>query len=186
MHSHFPNNFNLTRDSRLKDIRPDIELEVVYCEKTVFIASSDTFEAEYIFLSQNYPWHKFYKGKEMLRESSYGVAFRSAGNSKVPLYYKFLLETGIVGRIQQELISRLSLRRKHSSAEYLTRFRDIEEGDPVGLAGAVLTFFIVWGVAVSLSLPVFAFDVRHIRHIRISIILRFAYVKFLKIFLVSS
>ncbi|OXA48139.1 hypothetical protein Fcan01_16927 [Folsomia candida] len=97
VHSHYPRKFNFTKANDIKELQRNIELEVIECGKTVFIANSDDVEAEYNFLSKNYPWRTFYKGKQVLLESFYGVVFHSAGNSRLPFYYKRLVETGIQG-----------------------------------------------------------------------------------------
>lgn len=132
----------------------NIEIELIECGKTVFIAQSDEIEAEYNFLKNKYPWHKFYKGKEILRESFHGVIFRLVRNLKLPFYYKSLVETGIQGRVEQEVISRAHFSRKPASNEHPMIVRDI------GLDGAFSTFIIIWSVAVVASLPAFVFEIR--------------------------
>lgn len=181
IHSHFPRNYNFRKNKNVDHFRRNVEKEVVECVKTVFVARSDNLEVEYNFLSKNYPWHKFYKGTQVLSESPYGVAFRSAGNSRLPYYYKSLVETGIQGRIEKELVIRKSLLRKPAAPENVKKFKDVEEGDHIGLGGAFSTFFVVWGAAVPISLPAFVFEVRCILNRRVSVGFYFQYFKCLKI-----
>ncbi|OXA37134.1 hypothetical protein Fcan01_28110 [Folsomia candida] len=136
---------------KMTKFQQDIEREVVKCGKSVFVAYSDVLEAEYAFLSKHYPWHEIYKGREIYNIASYGVIFRLAGISKIPGYFKSLVETGIYGRVEEEIALRKNLKRKPAS---FGGSRD----DSLGLGTALATFFILWGVALSASLPVFAFE----------------------------
>lgn len=160
-HSHFPGNFNYTRDPNQTELQRLIEIEVVACGKTVYISNKDSIEAEFAFLSKNYPWHQFYRRKEILPMASHGTAFQYTGNSKLPIFYKSLVETGLHHRIEQELVARHNLHRKPAAPEFQKKFRDKEEGDAVGLNGSFSTFFIVWGAAVTISVPALVFEIRH-------------------------
>lgn len=142
------------------DSQQTIQSELIKCGKTAFIADSNIIETEMNFLSVKYPWHKFYKGKDVLEMSMIGVVFRYTGLSKVPRSYKSLVETGIHGRVEQELIERDSLLRKSTSNGENIRRIDVEER--LGLGGMLSTFFIVWGVSIGVTLPPFVFEVRHV------------------------
>ncbi|OXA37105.1 Glutamate receptor ionotropic, delta-2 [Folsomia candida] len=111
-HSHYAVNFSYSDKPPNRTFQQDIEREVVKCGRSVFVAYSDVLEAEYTFLSKNYPWHKFHKGKEIFDIASYGVTFRLAGISKIPGDFKFIYEAGIYSRVEEELALRQNLKRK--------------------------------------------------------------------------
>ncbi|OXA40643.1 hypothetical protein Fcan01_24504 [Folsomia candida] len=162
IHSHHPKNMTyLKKNTNLTEMQEKIESEIIKCGKSVYIVKSDVIDAEYVFLSKSYPWRKFYKGKQILESSSYGVAFRMTGISKIPVYFKSFVESGVHGRIEQELIARINEGRDPVEDRDLGKPRKFEEVDSLGFEGTFATFFIIWGIAIGLALPVFVFEVRH-------------------------
>ncbi|OXA42219.1 hypothetical protein Fcan01_22783 [Folsomia candida] len=163
IHSHHPNNFTYSADPKnFTEFKKDIERDLVPCGKTVFIAYPDVLEGEYAFLSKHYPWHKFYKGKQILPSNWYATVFRHVGISKIPIYNKYLVESGVFGRLWYEMYIRLDFGRKPATDESARRFKQPKESvNSLGLGGAIQTFFIVWATTVVLTLPAFGFEVRH-------------------------
>lgn len=181
IHSHHPRKFNFTWSNfNMTQLRQSIETELVECGKTVFIARSEDLQTEYNFLSSKYPWHKFYRGKEVLHETLTGVVFRFTRNSKLSFYYKSLVETGIQGRVEQEIASRANLHRDPVASESMKNFKEIKSGDSIQLNGAFSTFLIVWSAAVAISLPAFVFEVRNSIYVGIKFAVCIACFKFIK------
>lgn len=84
----------------------------VECGKTVFVAESSEPQSEFAFLSRNYFWIKFYKGRDTLEPYPVGGLFTKPYNSKVPFYYQVLFEAGIVGRLRVEKETKRNFGRK--------------------------------------------------------------------------
>lgn len=153
-HFHHVPDFNYgKRYPNETEIRNSIEREVVNCDKkTVLISPLDSLDAEYNFLSNNYPYKKFYKGRDTLvgaRGFIIGMTFTIDGKmSKVPKYFQYLIDTGIYGRIVQELSD-----RKFSSRKPAVR-NDLEGVTAFGLDGTIVTIFILSGTCVILALCV--------------------------------
>ncbi|OXA39308.1 hypothetical protein Fcan01_25941 [Folsomia candida] len=156
-----------------------IEEEIIQCGKTVFIAQSNVVEAEHIFLSKKYPWHKFYKGSEILWVSWYGLAFRYAGFSKIPGYYKSVIESGVYGRIDQELSKRVNLDRNPVISRDAQKVSSKRTG--LELEGEFSTFFIIWSSAIAIILPIVAFELRNLILYGIKFLGRVIYFNLLKI-----
>lgn len=90
------------------------------------------------------------------------MVFRYVGISKVPSYNKYLVETGVFGRLWEELYIRLNLGRKPATNHSVRRYKQPKESDiSLGLDVAIQTFFVVWITAVSLALLSFGFEVRY-------------------------
>lgn len=79
-----------------------VELEVVACGKTAFVAETTELWTELEFLSKSYYWIKFNNGRDILQPSSSGVVFKTSDNSEAPRRYLLLFEAGIVKRLAIE------------------------------------------------------------------------------------
>ncbi|OXA41091.1 hypothetical protein Fcan01_23943 [Folsomia candida] len=157
-HSHYTDNFNFTAfANNLTELQLVTEKEIIKCGKSVLIALSDDIEADYEFHKKSYPRRRFYKGKKNMPTFFSGEAIRSEGPSKLPVYYKALVETGLRGRVEDEVVARKYVRRKPVGTEEV---KVIDEYEPLGLSGAFSTFFVLWGVAVLISFPVFMAEIR--------------------------
>lgn len=141
-HTHHPRGFQYSNQSQtLIQVQNNVESELVECGKSIFFAKSAAIDAELQFLARNYPTRKFYKGKEILAKVSFGWKFYDEGMSKVPKYFKYLMENGIYLRLRKEQVYQKYLHRKPAKlleTEPLTK--------AVGLNAAILTLFILcWG-----------------------------------------
>ncbi|OXA64831.1 hypothetical protein Fcan01_00476 [Folsomia candida] len=155
-HAHFPKEIDYSRkDLTVTDVQKNIETEVVDCSrKTVFIAKSDLLQFEYEFLTWSYYGTKFHKGKEILNPLQVGLIFEGEGLSKVPKYYKGLIETGIYARVEKEVESMAMSDREQAIN------RRNERSFSLGLDGGIVTLFILCGVVVTSSILCFWFEYR--------------------------
>lgn len=112
-HTHFPRSIyaSVRKIIPNSEFQKLIESEIVLCRKSVFIAESDNLAAEFEFLSKNYFWIKFTRGKEVRTSMQFGLIFDGEGFSKIPGYYKILIESGIYHRVDEEMQLRKWARR---------------------------------------------------------------------------
>lgn len=83
----------------------------------------------------------------------FGITFNYAGNSKVPSHYAALFETGIYGRLMDEIRSRLNFRRVRAG-------KFTPPSNKMTLDGCIATLFILWGAVASLGLFSFGVECR--------------------------
>lgn len=165
-HSHYPKGFQYSnKNQTLAQLRTSVESELVECRKSVFISKSDLIATEFQFLERHYPTRKFYRGKEILETMPSGWCFYYSGFSKVPKYFNDVVESGIFRRLREEEMYRRRLFRKP--------VRQAKIEPPVGLGGAILTVFIIRGIACSGACVVFLIEIRYKIYVLIAKILQF-------------
>jgi hypothetical protein len=108
------------------------------------------------FLSRNYKNKKFYVGKDLLDEIFEGLAFTMVRNTKIPLYYRILIESGIYGRLMVEKVGRGNRFQKPVKDKVL-RLEGVSS-----LEGGLVTLFILCGAGISLAGITFCFECRRI------------------------
>ncbi|OXA40840.1 hypothetical protein Fcan01_24174 [Folsomia candida] len=112
-HTHHPKGFQyLNRNQTFPQVQGSMERELVQCGKSVYISNSDVIEAEFNFITKQYPSKRFYKGKDIFEEVTYRWQILLEGMSNVPKYFKYLIESGIYRRLQMEEIYQKYLRRE--------------------------------------------------------------------------
>jgi hypothetical protein len=75
------------------------QLEITNCQqKSAYIATSQEIGIELDFLSRNYYSRKFYAGKDMINEHFQGFKISKVRNTKIPWYYRLMIESGIYER----------------------------------------------------------------------------------------
>ncbi|OXA39349.1 hypothetical protein Fcan01_24171 [Folsomia candida] len=152
-HTHHPTGFQyLNLNQTFVQVQGSMERELVQCGKSVYISNSDVIEAEFDFLTKQYPSRRFYKGKEIYEEVTYRWHTSLAGVSHVPKYFKYLIESGIYRRLQLEEIYQKYLRRKHFKTETVI--------GAVRLDGALFTLFLICGAIVLLASFVAIVEIR--------------------------
>jgi hypothetical protein len=137
----------------------DIEnqLEITNCEKkTAIIAKSDDISAELNFLTKNYFTEKFYVGKDAIAKEYSGIAFAYVRNTKIPKYYRIIIEAGIYDRLQVEKMTRKNRGRKTVWKQNLGL-----EGVS-SLSGGLMTLFMLCGGLLCLAISSFILECRGI------------------------
>lgn len=126
------------------------------CGKTAFVAESSQLQSEFVFLSRNYWWIKFYKSRDMLEGPyPYGGFFTKPFSSKVPFYYQLLFEAGIVGRLKEEKENQRNLGRKRAK-QYNTR----DFSNKMTMKGCIVTLFMLCATLAGLGGLVFGHELR--------------------------
>lgn len=123
-----------------------VELQVVACGQTAFVAESTELGSEFDFLSKNYGWKSFYKGRDILDPLPFGGLFQKPYSSKVPFYYEALFEAGIVRRLREEEATQ-RLRGRRPAVDQWTR----DFSDKMTMGGCIDTLFILCSALVGLS-----------------------------------
>jgi hypothetical protein len=137
------------RKPTISEINTANQLEITNCpKKSAYIATPQKIEMELDFLSRNYKNKKFYVGKDLLDEIFEGLAFTMVRNTKIPLYYRILIESGIYGRLMVE---------KAAVKDKVLRLEGVSS-----LEGGLVTLFILCGAGISLAGITFCFECRRI------------------------
>lgn len=142
-----------------------VEADVINCGRTVLISKSNMINAEYDYLSGRYPATTFYKGKQILEANQQGWLFFHAGSSKVPLYYKFILEAGVYAKLDEEIRAR-KVRYRISPEKVNTTL--LNQG--MIMSEGVASLFYICLVVISLSLLCFVGEGWHLILRQITII----------------
>jgi hypothetical protein len=138
-----------------------IEKELVACERSIFIGERKALNNELSYLKTNYPRKHFYISNDTL-ESSWSTPiiwnFMKPGNSKVPRYFKQLLEAG--GR---DVLLRLRKHTYYLKRRIGTQFVQDEMLKEVimGMSGSIQTIFIILIVSLSIATMVFLLELLH-------------------------
>lgn len=114
-----------------------VEREFVQCDKTVWVGSNKIFEADREYLERKYNWIKFTSSKETLHTEYGGVAFVNPGKSRVLWHYKYLVESGISGRLEAEFENQKNFKRKRAAKKTPPKSN-------FTMYGNISTFFILW------------------------------------------
>ncbi|OXA56015.1 hypothetical protein Fcan01_08860 [Folsomia candida] len=154
MHTHIPASVNYSTYT-VQSVRKLVENEITSCGKAVFAGTSESVHSELVFLQKNYPWTNFYKG-EPIFASPFALLFTNEGISKVPTYFKFMLESGIYHRLEME-----QLNNEYVGRKAIVKRNNYQHGAmPVSMAGSLLTAFILCGCSITLATIYFVVECR--------------------------
>lgn len=133
---HFPQNTAHLGQLSYSEWVSRVEKEVAGCGKTAQVLPTKFLQSEIQYLGRSYPAAKLYQGQDILQPAPIGISFKNPGISKIPKYYKFLVEAGIYGRINTEFYERTNFRRKRAG-----EMKPLP--DKMTMAGCISTLFIV-------------------------------------------
>jgi hypothetical protein len=135
------------RNPTISEANAANQLEITNCpKKSAYIASSQEIAMELDFLSRNYNRKKFYMGKDLLEEKFEGLRFANVRNTKVQVYYRILIETGIYGRLMIEKNAKENRFRTPVKMTANLRLEGVSS-----LEGGLVTLFILCGAVISLA-----------------------------------
>jgi hypothetical protein len=139
--------------------QPEIEsanqLEISNCDKkSAFIWDSEEIAIELNILSKNYPKKAFYTGKDLIRDEMESWEFSGIRNTKIPTYYKWVMHSGIYGRLETEV--GLRRRKGHQIAT------SDGHGSVSSLSGGLVTLFILCGGGISLAVISFILECHYL------------------------
>jgi hypothetical protein len=136
------------------EIQSANQLEISNCDKkSAFIWDSKEIAIELNILSKNYPKKAFYTGKDSIRDEMEGYVFTGIRNTKIPTYYKWLINSGIYGRLDTEILSRRTKGQQIATSE--------AEGVS-SLSGGLVTLFILCGGGISLAVISFILECHYL------------------------
>lgn len=152
VHSHTPEGFPRTRNESndINLMTTLVEKEITKCGKSVYVALTDRFEAEYDFLRRKHRGIRFHKGDDAINSQPYGYSFKSSGISKVPRCYRSLLESGIHTIVVQNEWREIHRKRKPC------RVDDVAKESLLG--GGLITLFMICGVLIACAVCAAAFE----------------------------
>jgi hypothetical protein len=101
-------------------------------------------------LSKNYSKKAFYTGKDSIREEMDGWVFTGIRNTKIPTYYKWLMNSGIYGRLETEMEFRRTKGQQLATSD--------EHENVSSLSGGLVTLFILCGGVISLAVISFILE----------------------------
>lgn len=131
------------------------EKEVVTCQKSVFAGQSGELDAEIEFYERKYPWIKFYRSKDTLLPSPYGISIMTNPElSKISRDAYSLIETGIYARLTKEKYERVNFRRKRAG-----EYKPLKD-NKFRMDGCISTLFILWGGVSIVSILAFGAECR--------------------------
>lgn len=156
VHPHIPTSVNYSEGTyTMGNIQSQVEKEISSCRRAVFAGTSESVHSELSFVRKNYHWIHFYKGKPIYA-LPFGLVFSYEGISRVPTYFKFMLESGIYGRLEMEQWSNEYVGRKA-----IVQRNSYQDGEmPVRITGSLLTAFILFGCSVTTAATYLAVECR--------------------------
>jgi hypothetical protein len=120
-----------------------IEKELVACGRSIFVGERKETSSELFYLQTNYPRRHFYISNDTF-EAGWSTPilwiFMNTGNSKVPQYFKLLLEGGV-----RDAVLELRTHRYYMKRRVGTQFvqKGILREENIGMSGSIQTIFII-------------------------------------------
>lgn len=135
---HFPRNILEFKKSDYSEETKEVEKEIVDCKKSAFVARSGELEAEAEYLTKKFLSLEFYKSKDIFMPQSFGISISFSGVSAVLRNAKRLVESGIHGKLKQEMHKRRNFKR-----ERVVEYKPPR--DRMTMDGFISTLFIICG-----------------------------------------
>jgi hypothetical protein len=146
------------RQPTVSELNTANQLKITNCEqKSAYIANSQEIAMQLDFLSRNYKSKKIYMGKDLIEERFEGLAFFKLRNTKIFLYYRILIDSGIYGKLMAEKAGRKNRFRKPVKKKENLRLEGVSS-----LEGGLVTLFILCGAGIGLAVIVFCLECRRI------------------------
>lgn len=136
------------------NLQKSVELQVIKCGRTVFVAQSFNLDAEMYFLTRKYYWIKFYKGRDQLDNSPYGWVIKGGSKSRVTENLRAQFETGIHQRLREEEFGRKYVGRKPVEERII-----VEDDHGMNIKSGIGTLFIIVGGILGIGLVVFFVEI---------------------------
>ncbi|OXA58957.1 hypothetical protein Fcan01_04722 [Folsomia candida] len=150
-HAHHPD--KVKGNDSLEKIRRVIEMDVVKCGKSVYVAEISEIAAQLDFLSRNYFWLKFHTGKDLLNPHYTGWIIKREGISKVSTYYRLLIDSGIYERLNAEVI-----KRKFANRQPVVKWINPKTRQAIGMNRGIATLYILCGCIFGVALLCFVLE----------------------------
>jgi hypothetical protein len=141
------------------------EREITNCDrKSAVIADFDVIQLEKTYLSEMYYERKFSTGKtdEMIHQQMDGFVFQYIRNTKIPNFYRWMMDSGIYDRLQVEKVARLNNKIRNPTTNVTKKEKKMRLEGVSSLSGGLVTLFILCGVVIILALSSFVVECCHI------------------------
>jgi len=121
-----------------------IEAELIQCKNSAFVGFEREIKFEKKYLTANYFRRQFYSPpNKLFNERRYWV-FMCFLKSKIPFYFKQLINSGIVDMVQDIFEFKFQLKRPHATRQLIKMFKAYEHVVPLTIDGPVQTVFILF------------------------------------------
>jgi hypothetical protein len=134
------------------------KLQITNCkEKSAYISVLDEIEPELYFLSRFYSEIKFNTGKDddLINKYLEGFLFDNVAHTKIPMNYRWIMDTGIYSRLREEKVARKNKLR--SSVAKKNNKKKVRLDGVSSLEGGLVTLFILCGCLMSFAVLSFVF-----------------------------
>jgi len=154
-------------DSRKGSVSPHVvfgivnEPEIIKCNEELFVYADmeSAVNVEFEYLSRNYPWIQFYKGKESILHGNAGWHFSSQGNPLVLNTFKTFVSSGIYSKLYEIYVRKLYSVRVYNTRKQ-TANNEWNRVEPVKLSGSILTLFLIYGILLALLIALGMVEIR--------------------------
>jgi hypothetical protein len=149
------------RKPTISELNTANQLEITNCpKKSAYIGKSKEIAMQLDFLSRNYKSKNIYMGKDMIEEKFEGLAFAKVRNTKIPWYYRILIDSGIYERLMVEKAGREKLSRENTFQKPVKIKENLRLEGVSSLEGGLVTLFILCGGGIGLTVLAFCFECR--------------------------
>jgi hypothetical protein len=135
-----------------------VEKELVACNRSIFMGEAKELKYELSYLIANYPTKGFYTPEDTFENGGSSPVvweFTKVGTSKVPLYFKLLIESGIREGITGIRMHKHYLMRRNGTKLIL---EGMQSESSVGIFGSIQTIFFILLFLLTISLFVFTIE----------------------------
>jgi hypothetical protein len=134
-----------------------VEKELVACNRSIFMGDANELKYELSYLTTNYPAKGFYMPDDTFENGGSSPVlweFMRAGMSKVPLYFKLLIESGI-----HEGITGIRMHKHYLMRRNGTKLIQVAMSSEfnVGMSGSIQTIFFI--LVFILTIAAFTFTI---------------------------
>jgi hypothetical protein len=151
---HYPMdpNFDNNADKKIPlFLSAAVENELVACKKSVFLGQTKDLIYELSYLKDSYPRKAFYISSGTFENgfrNSIVWSFWNAGRSRVPSYFRLLIEAGVRDGVLGLRKNKFYYKRRIGTK--IVQDQESHDGD-LGITGSIQTIFFIWlgGLAVA-------------------------------------
>jgi len=140
-----------------------VELELIKCQKSVFVGLKEDVMAEYDYLKSNYERKNFCVAQDFIHVYKHW-SFDSYGNSKVPFYFHQLVASGIMEELKV-LAKHKTQCQRAKGTKFLKKHLDLVDWIPTAINTSLQTVFILYGFLVTTCVLSIAAERLNTRHI---------------------
>jgi hypothetical protein len=141
------------------------EAEITNCDaKSAYIAGSEEILIEMKFLRENYYQKEFYTGRDedMIHQRLFGIRFQNMRHTKMPNLYRWLIDSGIYDRLEEEKLARKIKKRQLRRKIERKKRENVPHDGISSLSGGLVTLFILCGGVICFAMVSFVLECRRL------------------------